>query len=300
MKVIPRTVITDAMLISSSAPETDYAAYAAGTTYAAGAKVIRTSTHRVYESLVAGNLGNTPETSLGTKWLDIAPTNRWACFDDVVGTATTAAGALTIVITPGQVNALALLDLAGASVTVGMTSASEGGASVYSRTELLDATVILDYDDYFFGGYEPRTALVLMDLPPYTDGVITITLTGAGSVALGVLLVGRSIDIGDAQYGAKAGIESYSEKTRNAFGNLAVLKRENSQLPAFTLSLTKAQFNRVYRTMRELDSVLCMWVGVDDEAYSEGFWALGFYKSFQIEVPYPTSCLCSLEIESVI
>lgn len=300
MKVIPRTVITDAMLVSSSVPENDYAVYAAGTTYAIGARVIRTTTHRIYESIAASNLGNTPETTLGVKWIDIAPTNRWACFDGVVGTATSAASPLSMVIAPGQVNSLTLLELVGTSCTIEMTSASEGGAVVYSKSVGLDATVILDYDEYFFEPFEQRTALVLMDLPLYSDGVITVTLTGPGTAEIGVFHVGTSIDIGDAQYGAKVGIESYSEKTRDAYGNLLVLKRENSQQPAFTLSMTKAQFNRVYRKMRALDSVLCMWIGVDDEAYSEGFWSLGFYKSFQIEVSYPTYCVSSLEIESVI
>lgn len=57
--------VTDAMLVSSSVPETVVAEYAAGTTYAAGAiRGVTTGTAQiVYESLQAGNLGHTPASS---------------------------------------------------------------------------------------------------------------------------------------------------------------------------------------------------------------------------------------------
>ena len=54
MKVIKPVAVTDAVLISSTAPETDYSAWAAGTAYSVGNLVIRTSTHRIYERLIAG------------------------------------------------------------------------------------------------------------------------------------------------------------------------------------------------------------------------------------------------------
>jgi len=286
------------MLVSSNAPETDYAAYAAGTTYALAARVIRTSTHRVYESLQATNVGHTPETS-PTWWLDVGPTNRWACFDDVVGTSTDLASPLTIVLAPGQINALALLELAGTSATVAMTSASEGGATVYSATVNLDATVVTDYYDFFFAPYAQRTAVVLTDLPPYADGVVTITLSGSGTVQMGVLSLGIATDLGGAQYGATAGINSYSVKAVDAFGNTKVTKRANSKRPSFKLWLGKSEVNRVFRKLSDLDSVLCVWVGVDDPDYAEALVAYGFYKSFQVEASYPTVSFCSLEIEGV-
>lgn len=298
MKVITITPITDAMLVSSTAPETDYAAYAAGTTYAVGDRVIRTTgVHRIFESLAASNVGNTPETS-PLKWQDIGPTNRWACFDAVIGTTTTVASPLVIVIAPGMVNALALLEMVGTSVTVAMTSASEGGATVYSQTISLDASPVLDYYDFFFAPFAQRTSVVLTDLPPYSDGVITITLTG-GTVSLGVLATGRYTELGDAQYGATAGINSFSVKTVDGFGNTTVSKRPNSTRQSFKLWLTKGQFNSVYRKLKELDSVLCVWVGTDDPDYAEGLIAYGFFKTFQLEVSYPKRSLCSLETEGV-
>ena len=59
LKVIPPVTITDSILLSSSVPETDYAAWNSGTTYSIGNRVILTSTHKIYESLQNSNLNKT-------------------------------------------------------------------------------------------------------------------------------------------------------------------------------------------------------------------------------------------------
>lgn len=295
MKVITPTVITDALFTSSTAPETDHAAYAAGTTYALGAKVIRTGTHRRYESLQAGNVGNTPETS-PTWWLDLGPTNRWAMFDTVVGTSTTLASPLTVVIHPGAVNAIALLELVGTSVTVSMTSTA-GGGSVYSQTISLVASEVGDYYEYFFAPFAQRTSVVLTDLPPYADGIVTVSLTGS-TVSLGVLSVGLFTDLGGTQYGATAGITDYSLKTTDAFGNTTLTQRSYAKRTSAKLWLDKGDVNRVHRKLADLRATPCVWVGVED-AELEPLTVFGFYKDFQVEVSYPQAALCSLEIEGL-
>lgn len=295
MKVITPTLITDALFTSSTAPETDYAAYAAGTTYAAGNKVIRTSTHRIYESLQAGNTGNTPETS-PTWWLDIAPTNRWAMFDNVIGTATTLASPLTVVIHPGAVNSIALLELVGTSVTVSMTSVT-GGGSVYSTTISLEGSAPADYYEYFFDPFIQRQSVVLTDLPAYTDGIITVSLTGT-TVSMGLLSVGLSTNLGDAQYGATAGITDYSLKTTDSFGNTTLTQRSWAKRPTFKLWLDKGSMSWVFRKLSDLRATPCVWVGTDDPEL-DPLTVFGFFKDFQMEVAYPTVCLCSLEIEGM-
>lgn len=295
MKVITPTPINDARFTSSTAPENDFAAYAAGTTYALGAKVIRTSTHRIYESLQAGNTGKTPETS-PTWWLDIGPTNRWAMFDTVIGTKTTLASPLTVVLAPGAVDSIALLELVGASVTVSMTSTA-GGGSVYSKTVSLDASEVGDYYEYFFAPFVQRQSVVLTDLPPYADGVITVSLTGS-TVSMGLLSVGMASELGSAQYGATAGITDYSIKTVDAFGNTTLTQRSYAKRSTVNLWMEKGTINRVHRKLSDLRATPCVWVGVED-AELDPLTVFGFFKDFSIDVAYPTVALCSLEIEGM-
>ena len=105
MRVVAPLTITDAVLISSSASETDYAAWNAGTSYTLGQRVIRTTTHKVYENLIAGTNANLPEND-STRWLDCGATNRWKMFDAKVGTSTVLPSPLTWTLAPGRVDSL--------------------------------------------------------------------------------------------------------------------------------------------------------------------------------------------------
>lgn len=138
MKVINPIVVTDATLNDHSVPETDYAEWAVGTAYDLGDRVILTSTHKIYESIVDGvgtNTGNDPATTTGY-WIEIGATNRWKMFDQSVGSATTtAAGYLVATVKLADadfVDALALLDIKGTKVVVEVLAQSLGSSSVSS------------------------------------------------------------------------------------------------------------------------------------------------------------------------
>lgn len=121
MKLIRPFTVTDASLTSSVA-ETDATEYASTATYAAGATAMWTvgadATHHVYESVVAGNVGNALTDA--AKWLDLGPTNRFAMFDQKNGTSTTAASIDVSVDVTGRADGLALLNLTGEQVYISM------------------------------------------------------------------------------------------------------------------------------------------------------------------------------------
>jgi hypothetical protein len=297
MNVIKPTALTTAMLISSTVPEDDYAAYAAGTTYALADRVIQASTHRIYESLQAANTGHTPETS-PTWWVDIGPTNRWAMFDTSVSTQTVeATSPLTIVIEPGMINSLALMEMDAISLDVAMVDGV--GATVYSRAISLDDTPIIDWYTYFFEPYDLRRDLVLTDIPVYGDGRITVSLASSGTPKCGMLVVGDNIDIGDTQYGAQFGIIDYSRKETDAFGVTSFVERHYSKRMSAPIQVDNTRLGYVQRKLAELRATPCLWIGSGEYIYSP-LIVFGFYRNFDIEIAYPTLSQCSLEIEGMI
>ena len=302
MKLIKPTVLTDAMLVSSTAPETDYTAWNAATAYVVGNKCILVSTHRIYECLV-NNTNFSPDvnlTGLTPKWLDIAPTNRWAMFDNVVGTATSIASPLTTVLTPGLVSGVYLGELVGASAVVSMKSAVAGD-TVYSETISLDGTIITSFYDWFFQPYIQLTDFVLTDLPfHYAAPELTITITStSGNVECGVCKFGESITIGGTEYGATAGIVDYSVKTQDAFGNYTIVERSFSKRATFKVSTDLTDFNRIFRTLSSLRATPVIWIGTE-VAHYEPLLVYGFFRDFSIDVAYPTMNYCSLDIEGLI
>lgn len=306
MSIIKPTVLTDAMLTSSTAPENDYTVWAFGTFVAGDKRIMTTGLHIVYECLVghtstdgtgAPNLNTSGTTP---KWLAIAPTNRWAMFDTKVGTVTTLASPLTVVIKPGSISGIALLELTGKEVTI-IVKDVPAGATVYSKTVSLDGTSILSIYDWFFEDYAQLSDLTQTDLPNQFVGCeLTVSLTSpAGNVGCGVCHFGKGYEIGATQYGATVGIISYSVKSVDAFGNVAITKRANSKRNSLKLYTEKSSFNRIYRLLASLDSVPCIYVGTEEVGY-EPLIVYGFYKDFSIDVAYPNTHLCNLEIEGLI
>ena len=158
MKVIKPTVITDAMFVSSTIPETDYTAWNAATSYTVGQKVMRgvTGIHRNFENLIAGVDATLPElatTGATPRWLDLGATNRWAMFDNKVGTVSSASTSFNTVLTPGSISGVAALGLTGRTLQIQMKN-TVGGTVVYSNTVNLDGTIVTSFYDWFYEDYQ--------------------------------------------------------------------------------------------------------------------------------------------------
>lgn len=295
MKVIkPTTFVEATHLVSTNAVET-YAAYSAGTTYTKGARVDY-GTH-IYESLVNNNTGNTPTTS-PTYWVLVGPDNVHAMFDDQISTATVSTTPLIVVMTPGLMNSIALLGLIGSQAVVTITDGA-GGPTIYSRTVNLDGSYVYDWYMYFFEPFTQIGEVVLTDIPPYSNSRMTFTLSGTGTVAIGQLSFGTFYELGDAEYGATAGIIDYSRKDTDEFGATTFVQRAFSKRMTARLMLDAMQMNKVQRVLSDIRATPAVWIGAEGEAYSP-LVIYGFYRDFTIDVAYPTKSYCSLEIEGLI
>ncbi|MBK8199281.1 MAG: carbohydrate-binding protein [Acidobacteria bacterium] len=296
MRLIRPTTLTDAMLTSSTAPETDYPAWSSVTAYTVGARVILTATHRRYEALAAST--NVSPSTDPTKWLDLGPTNRWAMFDARVGTATSRAASLQVGLAPGAIDALALIDTEAESATVTLTA---GGVQVYSRSQTFNVGGVA-IDNWFSWFFEPlgqKTSMLFLDLPVYAAGQLSVTLTRdnpADSVSCGTLLVGRQLSLGDTEHGADIGIIDYSRKETDQFGVTSVVERAFAKRMTAKVVLATDAIDDIHRSLAALRATPVLWIG------SESFESLtvyGFYKEFSIDIAYPTVSYCSLTIEGL-
>ena len=295
MKVIQPVIFQTSQLLSTTAVET-YSNYAAGTSYNTGDKVIYN--YRVFESLVSSNTGNQPDTN-PTKWLDIVPANRYACFDNTISTQTTGTSPLVIEVQPGKIcNSLSLLNISGATSLQVEVKDDVGGDVVYTKTINLDATSILDWYMYFFEPFDIRDTVVLTDIPPYANAVIKVTLTGGGSISLGNFIYGTATEIGSTQYGVTFGIRDYSVKDTDDFGNTIFVKRAFSRRMEPQLMLDNTKLRYVSRLLNELRATPTVWVGSEDAQY-EPLVIFGFYKDYSVDIQYPTASLIRLEIEGM-
>ena len=297
--VVQPLAITDAMLSvpNTNVPEADYAAWSSATTYALAARVILTSTHKIYQSLQAANLNKDPVTQ-PTWWVEVSPTNKWALFDSAVSTQTKQASYIKYTVTPGQtINAIAALNLTNATqIVITVTSASAG--VVYSRTvDVSPAPATPSWWDWFFGIKRAQTQCVLVDLPSYPDATIKFELYGGTSLAVGVLLIGQQRAFGAGiKYGAKVGIQDYSRKEKNDFGDTVLVQRAFARRADFELMVSADEVDSLQNFLSDVRAVPCLWVGSTEY---EATTVFGFYKTFDILISYPTQSDCSLQIEGL-
>jgi len=304
MKVIPPIPLTTAMLTASTVPEADHPAWAAATAYAVGARVIRTSTHRIYERLVAGTTPTAPESD-PVNWLDVASTNRWAMFDlqrnsQTVVTATPTA-TITVSITPGQrVDSIALMGLDADSVTISMTS---GGQPVYSHTQALQLRRTGSWTQYFFGRFRYRKSVIKFDLPPYADGIITVSLSSArGAVKCGALVLGQAQFVGSTLVDPESDRLTFSSVDRDAFGNATLRKVGTAPKTTQTVFMPAALVPAVEELRADLDSTPAVWSGIDDQtdnSYFESLLILGIYRSWPIRMTGATHATATITLEEI-
>lgn len=212
--------------------------YAVSGTYALGATVINTTgtspTYREYESLIADNTGNALTDA--TKWLDLGAINRFRMFDTVNGTTTTNATSINVTVAvTGRADSIGLLGLDAETVQVIMTAGVYG--TVYDQTySLLSDSGITSWYEYFSEDVVYSADLVLTDLPLYTDPSIQVIISKAsGTVTCGTMILGQSRNLGAAIYGAQGGIQDYSRKEVDDFGNYTLVERSYAKRNRFKL-----------------------------------------------------------------
>ncbi|MBO9724307.1 MAG: hypothetical protein J7530_08030 [Novosphingobium sp.] len=269
LQLLQPAAIGDAALIASNLPENDYPEWSAAATYGLGARVIKAATHRIYESAAVNNVGNDP-VGISGKWRDLGPTNRWAMFDQALGSVATAAGEISVTLSAGQINAVAVLDTTATAVRV----QAEG----YDRTIAPNAS---------------GTA-TLLDLP-LAAGNVTITITGPGTIEAGTLLVGRLVGLGETEEGPKTGINDYSVKETDDFGEVKVVERAWAKRMSVRSKIRTDALDIVASRIASVRARPSLWIGKDG---LDTLTIYGFFRDFTIERDVTISTL-ALTVEGL-
>ena len=303
MKLIAPITVTNSVLSASNVTEDDYAVWASGTTYSSGTRVIVIgTTHKVYESVQSANTGNDPTTDDGTWWLEISATNRWKAFDQKLADTVSNSGTITYTLIPSSlVTGIAFLNINAPQVRVQVFEDVSPNTEIYDVTQsLVDDTVIVDWFTFFTSDltiYD--TEALFIGLPGYTGYEIDITIgDGTGTPTVGQIVLGKVEELGFTTDGTQIGIEDFSTKGRDDFGNAIITERAFADETTFNFSLFSADARRIKRILSNLRATPAVYFA-DEDLIRYGTTVYGFFQDFSIPLSTGNLSFANLEIEGL-
>jgi len=300
MKIIRPVTVTDTVLDSSNLTENDYAVWSSATTYALGDRVILTSTHRIYESAINSNLNNDPSLNDPTKWINVGATNKWKAFDGVIADQATNTTSITYSLVPSSlVNAIAFFNLNATTVNVTVDDPTDG--IVYDEDfPLVDNGAVENWFGYFFEPIVRKSEFIALDLPNYASATIDITITGetGAEVGVGEIVFGSQKTLGLTLYNTVVGIQDYSRKDIDEFGNAVITKRRFAQTVDYDVKVSTNSVRDVQKTLAEYRATPLVFTGTDEGSY--GDLVYGYYRSFSINIATPSLSDATIEVEGLV
>lgn len=303
MYVFKPISINDSNLVSTI-PEPDVAVgeveWSAGS-YSKGDRVIKISTHLLYESAIDSNTDD-PEVGIlevPPTWVEVSSTNKYRMFDDVSGTQSVSSSPLIVTIESSDlVTSLAGFNIGQSVDTINISVTVPIYGEVYNKNvELRDSSKITDWYQYFFEPIVNSSEFLVNDLPNYRNSEIKITFIGTDP-AVGVIKIGRQIELGVAEYGSSLSLKDWSTREVDQFGNFKIKRRGTSKNVDFDGFIPTNQAQYVFDRLSELSTIPAVWYG--SGLQSDSTLAFGYYSDSTINISNPSTTDISITIEGLV
>lgn len=290
--------VTSAILTSSTVAET-VADWSSLTNYAASVQVRReiNGIQRVCTSAQASNLNHDPAMDTTGTWWTIGPaTNRYKMFDASRGSQTEVADEIEVTLAlPGLVNALAIQNVDADEIRIVQTDEVDG--DVYDETfSMVSDSGITDPWAYSFTPITRIADLTLIELKPYANSTVTVTISNSGSTArCGELAPAWLRDYGGTRWGGVIGIQDYSLKDEDGLGGFDVLERGYARRMTLQVIVPTVLVDTLVDDLAKQRAAKTLFVGDQDYGATA---LIGFVKDWSVELGVEVSLL-NIEIESL-
>lgn len=301
MQIIKSTAITPTELVSSDLWEVsdDYPEWDETVSYVIGQRVVVTThlgyeVHNCYEAAWStGNINKYPPNNLsGTPpiyWTYLFKSNRWLLFDNIVAPqraigyadTETGIGSMQVAILPGDIDTVAVMNTDATEIQIVLTDPGDG--VVYNETKIPGTPT------YFNGIYS--------DLPSYPDATLDVTIINEnGDAACGELIVGKIATLGKAKYGVQVGINDYSTKQINDFGNYDIIERAYSRRMTVDFITEMNLHGGVMSLLEKYRAKPLVWIISTDY---DSTIVYGFYRDLQMTLSNLSYADGSVSIEGL-
>lgn len=295
VKIVKPIPITDSILTATNVSDNPPADWVSGASYAIGDEVVRPALHKIYSSNTAhSGVSTLPENDV-VNWTYKSPSNDYAMFDSSNSTQTVNADTIEVTLTPGTIaNTLHLANLDAIEVNLTVVDPIAGTLPT-ENFKLKSSIPTASWYDWI---YTTRTykKSITIPLPAYKDASFTIEIDKTGSNAkCGTLIIGRGYSYGEGiEFGASAGIQSYSVNATDQFGNRNILRRGYSQKADWNVWVQSGQVDSLFNLLTDLRDEVTLYIGTDK---FEMMSVIGFIKDFRPSITYEDITIFSMQIE---
>jgi len=300
MQMIKPITVTDTQFVASNITEDDHPVWLVGTAYVADDRVIVIgTTHKIYEA-VGNTTGDDPATDDGTNWTEISATNRWRAFDFVLGDTVINSGSITYeLLMDSTVTGIAFFGLNAGSVQVVVKDS--GASIIYDTTiDLVDEGDVTDWFTFYFGGITFDSESLFVGIPAYTGNTVEITIAApSGNIAVSQIILGEVFVLGQTLTGTEIGIEDFSSKSRDAFGNATIVERAFIDNVDFRFVLNTDDARRVKRILTSVRATPAVYFSNATQVYM-GTTVFGYFRDFSIPLNAGGKSTANLEIEGLV
>ena len=283
---------------------------------------------RLYQKTSTSTNSYPPDDDIA--WTPLGSSNKWAMFDQIImmssydttpATSTSSPtmpvpsthSSFEVTINTSNANKLCLFNLDATYIAIQFKTTMP--YENYTLANFPD-TITEDYYPYefpikknnwqskFLGETADRKTIVI-DIPEATSSHVKLTIATnvIGRVAsCGQCCWGYSSFIGHTQYGASAGILSYSRKIRNeSYGSMYLKKGSNAKKMNIDVVIENEDYNDVYDIFQALDGIACVFQGNNTDEYNyTPFIIFGFTKEFSMILQYYSQSKCNIEVAGLI
>lgn len=249
------------------------------------------------QTVISTTITGTAPVTNTTYWAKADATNKWRMHDDRVSSQTANTSLITNAYkVAGRADSLYLGNFNAAEARVQMIDATDG--VVYDQTfSGVAASWKSSWYSWFFTPITRITDLIVTDMPPYSNSIITVVLKDTGNTALsGNLIIGKQLEVGGTQYGMTMGLQDYSVKLKDSYGNMSITERAFSRENSMQVMVNASMVDPLINILSAYRAIATVYIGSESYGASAAF---GFYKDFRVAVSYPTHSLLNIEIEEV-
>ena len=295
IKIVKPIAITSSNLTATNVSDNPPADWVSGATYAIGDEVVRPALHAIYSSNTAHSGVSTFPENDSVNWTYKSPSNDYAMFDSSNSTQTVNSDTIEVTITPGTiVNTLHLANLDAIEVNLTVTDPVAGTLPV-QNFKLKSSIPTASWYDWI---YTTRTykKSITIPLPSYRDASFTIEIDKTGADAkCGSLIIGKAYSFGEGiEFGASAGIQSYSVNQTDQFGNRNILRRGYSNRAEWSVWVPSGQVDPLFNLLTDLRDEVTLYIGTSK---FEMMSVIGFIKDFRPSINYEDITIFSMQIE---